>query len=102
MLQKRQWRIDDWLPHPRCLRAGHGSGAGSDLFHLDFEEMQGATMGEDDPQTQSAPGSEFDQRVACKVLGEGASARLEARRAAIARREQTRACGHWPALGRRN
>ncbi|EXI73248.1 MAG: hypothetical protein AW07_02862 [Candidatus Accumulibacter sp. SK-11] len=27
-------------------------------------EMQGATMGEDDPQAQSAPEHEFDQRVA--------------------------------------
>ena len=27
-------------------------------------EMQGATLGEDDPQAQSAPEYEFDQRVA--------------------------------------
>ena len=27
-------------------------------------EMQGATLGEDDPQAQSAPQYEFDQRIA--------------------------------------
>jgi len=27
-------------------------------------EMQGATLGEDDPQAQSAPEYEFDQRIA--------------------------------------
>jgi hypothetical protein len=31
-------------------------------------EMQGATMGEDDPQAQSAPEYEFDQRIAWWVL----------------------------------
>ena len=30
--------------------------------------MQGATMGEDDPQTQPAPEYEFDVRIACQVL----------------------------------
>ncbi len=30
-------------------------------------KMPGATLGEDDPQAQSAPEYEFDQRIACEV-----------------------------------
>jgi len=61
-------------------------------------EMQGATLGEDEPQAQSAPEYEPDQGVAWWVprACRRTNAKLEATRAATARRERTRARGCPP------
>jgi hypothetical protein len=62
-------------------------------------EMQGATLGENAPQAQSVPEHEVDQRIAwqrCSGACRRTSAKRQARRAAIARRERTRVFAHPP------
>jgi hypothetical protein len=57
---------DLWLQSPPAShqRMKAWQTKGDHLCEDGLWEMQGATLGEDDPQAQSVPEYEFDQRVA--------------------------------------